>query len=353
MEKVRVGVVGTGSISNEHIKAYLKNPNVELVSFCDINATTLKAMGEQYGVSHLYASEDEMLANESLDAVSVCTWNSAHAACAIKALNAGVNVLSEKPMSTDVQSAEQMIAAAKANNKLLMNGFVRRFGNDADELQRLIQQNFFGEIYFAKAEYLRRHGNPGGWFGERARSGGGPLIDLGVHVLDLIHYLCGQPKVVSVYGATFNKLVANRAALRDRTDYSSVGRSENDVFDVEDLATALIRFENGLVIYLGTSYNLNIKQDVTNIELFGTNGGAKIDPEIELFTELDHSLVDIDYKKNTALDFDGLFGNEINNFINSILGTEICRSPAEDGLNILNILSAIYESARTGHEVVL
>ena len=203
MEKIKVGIIGVGNIAVEHIQGYLQNPNAELYAFCDINEKRLTEMGEKYGVTRLYTDKDEMLKLEELDAVSVCTWNSAHAPCTIAALRAGKHVLCEKPMALSAKEAEEMKREAEKNGKLLMIGFVRRFGNDCKIMQDFIEKDFMGDLYYAKATYLRRNGNPGGWFGDKARSGGGPLIDLGVHVIDLVRYLSGNPKAVSVYGATF------------------------------------------------------------------------------------------------------------------------------------------------------
>lgn len=146
MEKLKIGVIGVGNISNEHIQAYLKNPNVELYAFCDINETQLKMMAEKYGVTRTFTDKDEMLALPELDAVSVCTWNSEHAPCTIAALNAGKHVLCEKPMATTVEEAIAMKEAAERSRKLLQIGFVRRFGNDCEVLQDFIQQDFLGEI---------------------------------------------------------------------------------------------------------------------------------------------------------------------------------------------------------------
>ncbi|MBP1039574.1 Gfo/Idh/MocA family oxidoreductase [Vagococcus sp. BWB3-3] len=351
MKKLNVGVIGVGSIANEHIQAYLKNDNVNLMAFCDIDEEQLKKMGEQYGVKNLYTSKEEMLKDSAIEAVSVCTWNAAHAECTVAALNAGKHVLCEKPMATSKEDAEKMLAAAISNDRLLMIGFVRRFGNDTKILQDFVNSDFFGDLYFAKAQYLRRHGNPGGWFGDQSRSGGGPLIDLGVHVIDLVHYLLGQPKVSSVYGATFRKL-ESRKFLKDETDYSSVSKSDHDIFDVEDLATAMIRFDNGAVLSIDASFNLNLKDDVGKIELFGTKGGACLNPEIELFTDMNGYLTDINFKRQTSLDMNGLFQNEINHYVDVLLNQTTCLAPAEDGLAIMKILDGIYESARTGHEVI-
>ena len=205
-QKLKVGIIGTGSISAMHIEGYLKNPNVELYAFCDINEAQLKKMAAKYGITRTYTDCNEMLKLKELDAVSVCTWNSAHAPCTIAALNAGKHVLCEKPMATSAAEAREMLEAAKRNHKLLMIGFVRRYGNDCRIVKDFIDKDFIGDIYYAKATYLRRNGNPGGWFGDKSRSAGGPLIDLGVHVIDLTRYLMGNPKPVSIYGVTYQKL---------------------------------------------------------------------------------------------------------------------------------------------------
>lgn len=352
MSKLKVGIIGVGGISSAHISGYLANPNVEITAFCDINAQRLKEKGEKYGVTHLYTDVDEMVKAEQLDAVSVCTWNCAHAKCSIAALNAGINVLCEKPMAMNAREAEEMMAAAKKSGKLLMVGFVRRYGNDMDILQDFIRSGFFGEFYYAKAVYIRRNGNPGGWFGDKSRSGGGPLIDLGVHVIDFVRYALGNPKPVSVYGATFRKL-GNRPHLKGFAGYSSADKGGSDVCDVEDLATALIRFDNGAVLNLETSFTLNVDNDRGIIELYGDKGGAKIDPELTLYSESNGYMTDITLKAETALSFGGLFQKEIDHYVDCLLGKCECRSPATDGYELMRILDAAYESAKTGHEVIL
>ena len=352
MSKLRVGVIGVGGISEMHIGGYKANPNVEIVAFCDINEQRLKEKGEKHGVTHLYTDVNDMVKNEQLDAVSVCTWNCAHAKCTIAALNAGMHVLCEKPMAMNAQEAQDMMAAAEKSGKLLMVGFVRRYGNDMDVLQDFIRSGYFGELYYAKANYIRRHGNPGGWFGDKSRSGGGPLIDLGVHVIDFVRYALGNPKPVSVYGATFHKL-GNRPNTKTAEGYSSADKGSEDVCDVEDMATALIRFDNGAVLNVETSFCLNVDDNRGTIELFGEKAGAKIDPELKLVREANGYMTDVTLKFPTALSFDGLFQKEIDHYVDCVLGKCECRSPAEDGYELMRILDAAYESARTGHEVVL
>jgi len=354
MKKLKVAVVGVGSISRMHIKSYKNNPNVELYAFCDINENTLQKKGEEYGVTRLYTDEQKMLDElPEIDIVSVCTWNCAHAKCSIMALNAGKDVLCEKPMAMNAQEAEEMIAAAKRNGRKLMIGFVRRFGSDAKVVKDFIDNDALGDIYYAKASYLRRNGNPGGWFGDKKRSGGGPLIDLGVHVIDLTRYLMGNPKPVSVYGATFHKL-GDRRELKDKVfSYTSIGKSADDICDVEDMATALIRYDNGAVLSVEASFSLNLKSDTGSVDLFGTKGGMKLDPEVELYTQLNGYLADATLKRSTKFDFDGSFQSEINYFVDAVMTDKDLSSIAEDGLQLMKILDAIYLSAEKKAEVVL
>ncbi len=355
MKKLKVAIIGTGGISNEHINGYLSNEAVELSAFCDINEKQLKKMSEKYNMpsERCFLDKDEMLkAMPEIEAVSVCTWNSAHAECAIAALNADKHVICEKPMAMNLKQAKAMKAAADKSGKLLAIGFVRRYGNDARVVKDFVDKDYFGEIYYAKATYLRRNGNPGGWFGDKSRSGGGPLIDLGVHVIDLVRYLTGNPKPVSVYGVTYQKLF-DRPGIESTKGYVSESRSGKDICDVEDLASALVRFDNGMTLSVETSFSLNIKNDCGNIELFGSKAGCRIDPQVEIFTEMNNFMVDVGFAQSTGLSFDGLFKREIDHFVDCVLNGTPSRAPAADGVEIMRILDAVYESARTGHEIIL
>ena len=354
-KKLKIGVIGNGSISGVHLRAYSLNPNVEIYALCDINEERLNKRGDEYHVdpSRRFTDVNEMVKLPEIDAVSVCVWNAAHAECAIAALNAGKHVLCEKPMALNAQQAEAMKEAADRNGKLLMIGFVRRFGNDCAIVQDFVKNDFFGDMYYAKANYRRRKGAPGGWFGDKSRSGGGPLIDLGVHVIDLVRYLMGGHKPVSVYGATFYKL-GDKKHIKDKADYVASTRGEADVFDVEDLATAMVRFDNGSVLQVEASFTLNQEEiSIGTIELFGTKGGARMDPGLKLFTDINNYMTNVERTAPTALSFEGLFENEINHFVDCVMNGTPCRAPAEDGIMLMKILDGIYESARTGHEVIL
>ena len=162
----------------------------------------------------------------------------------------------------------------------------------------------------------------------------------------------GNPKPVSVYGATFDKL-KNRPGIRKTAGYTSQDASASDLFNVEDFATALIRFDNGAVLSVEASFSLNVKHDMGDMEFFGTKAGARLAPELELFSETNGFMSNTQLLCSTSTSFDGLFKNEIHHFLDCIIDGEPCRSPAEDGVTMMKILDGIYASAASGHEVVI
>ncbi|MDF2684937.1 MAG: oxidoreductase, partial [Clostridia bacterium] len=221
-----------------------------------------------------------------------------------------------------------------------------------------INKDYLGEVYYAKASYIRRAGSPGGWFGDKAFSGGGPLIDLGVHVIDLSRYLLGNPKPITVFGNTFSKLGPRRNLKNGSMAWVATTKVAEPVFNVEDLATAFVKFDNGAFFWVETSCSLHTEKENGNIELHGTKAGLKLDP-FTLFTETNDMLstIKIDGPTGTG-DF---FGMEMEHFITSVekgitcttpaADGSVCRSPAADGVELMKILDAIYESASTGKSV--
>ena len=352
MEKVKIAMIGAGNIANAHLASYAKVENAEIYAACDINEERLNETCDKYGITRRYTDLDAMLAElPELDAADVCVWNVNHAPCAIKALNAGLHVLCEKPMAYNAQEAEQMQEAAKKNNKLLMIGFVLRFSDEAKIAMDFIEKDYLGDIYYAKAQYVRRHGNPGGWFANKALSGGGPVIDLGVHVIDLTRYLMGGPKPVSVYAATSERL-GNRAFLKNSVGWRPKDSSDDDVCTVEDFGTALIRYDNGAVTLLETSYDIN-GQDIGCKQLFGTMGGMDLSKGVKIYGTYNDYIADIEVNTNNLKDSSDMFVNEMAHFVDCVQNGTPCRATAEDGIIVMKILDAIYESAKTGHEVLL
>lgn len=356
MKKLKAAIIGTGGISGVHISGYLAQPEkVELYALCDIDYEKALKVAEKHNVpkERVFTDYNDMLKDKEIDIVSVCTWNAAHAPATIASLNAGKHVICEKPMAMNAKEAAAMKEAADKSGKLLMIGFVRRYGNDCRVALDFINGGNVGEIYYGKATYLRRHGFPGGWFGDEKYSGGGPLIDLGVHVIDLARYLMGGHMPVSVYGVTSDKLGCRPELKSTTKDHVSTSKSGDFDFSVEDFAAAMIRFDNGAVLSVEASFDLNIKSGVGNLELFGTKGGLKLSPELELFTNINDYPVNVSFADSTALSFSGLFEKEMVHFVDCVNGVTECISPAEEGVILMKILDAIYESAATGHEVII
>ena len=352
MSKVKLAMIGAGNIANAHLDAYKQVADVEIYAACDINPARLAKTCDKYGIERRYTDVDTMLAElPELDAADVCVWNCNHAECSIKALNAGLHVLCEKPMAYTAKEAEEMKAAAERNGKLLMIGFVLRFSDEAKIAMDFIEKDYLGEIYYAKAQYVRRHGNPGGWFGDKSRSGGGPIIDLGVHVIDLTRYLMGNPKPVSVYAVASERL-GNRQFIKTGPGWVPEDAKEDDVCTVEDFATALIRYDNGACTYLETSYDIN-GEDIGKKQLFGTKGGMDLSSGVKLYTTVNDFMADIDVKTANYKGGCDMFVAEMSHFIDCVKNGTPCRARAEDGIAVMKILDAIYESARTGHEVIL
>ena len=352
MSKMKVAMIGVGNIAQSHLDSYMKNADVEVYAICDINPERLNETGEKYGIQRRYLDVDTMLAElPELDAADVCVWNVNHAECTIKALNAGLHVLCEKPMAYNAKEAIEMKEAAERNGKLLMIGFVMRFSDEGRIAKDFVDKGYVGDIYYSKAMYVRRHGNPGGWFANKALSGGGPVIDLGVHVIDFVRYLMGNPKPVSVYAMTADK-IGKRDNLKTNLGWTPKDAAAEDICDVEDFATALIRYENGAVTHLEASYSINGEDKVIR-QIYGTKAGMDISDGIKIYSEYNDFMADIDVKTANYKETLPMFDAEINHFVDCVVNGTECKSTAEDGITIMQILDAIYLSAKTGHEVIL
>jgi predicted dehydrogenase len=348
---MNIGIIGTGSIAEHHIKAYRGNKDVTLYAFCDLNAERAKEKAVKYGAAHVYTDYRELLANPDVDAVSICTWNNSHAEISIAALEAGKNVLVEKPLTKSMEEAYRVQETVRRTGKLLQVGFVRRFASNAQVLKKFIDDGTLGEIYYAKASCLRRNGNPGGWFADVERSGGGPLIDLGVHVIDLCWYMMGKPKVTAVSGNTYKKL-GNRANVEHLAGYRAADYDPNQN-GVEDLANALIRFENGATLMIDVSFTLHAKENEMNVKLYGDKGGAEIEPELVMVTEQNNTILNVNPQiSHREFHFPEAFQNEINHFVNCCKTGSQPLAGVDDGVELMKILCGIYESAQSGREIV-
>ncbi len=343
MRKLRVGIIGTGSIAQyAHIPNYQKIEGVEVAAFCDTNRAALAAAAEKFGVKRSYSDCHKMLAAERLDAVSVCTPNAFHAAPTIAALQAGAHVLVEKPIAMNATEGRRMVAAARRAKRLLMVAFNNRWLADAQYLRRCVESGLLGEIYYGEAVYMRRSGIPGwGAFVDKKLSGGGPLIDVGVHMLDLALFLMGHPKPVAAFGATYTM-------FGKRSDwFAGMGRWDAEKFSVEDFGVGLVRFDNGATLTLKASWAANIGEDQHYVMLMGSEGGLHTAPA-RIFRQEQGALVDSTPVRLPNVD---TYAEEVLQFVKAVREGKPSPVPGEQGLMATAILDAIYQSAALGAEV--
>lgn len=348
-KKVRVGVVGVG-IGSVHLHGYRKLPNVTIAAVCDVNAKRAEAVAAEFKAEKVYADYQEMLSKADLDAVSICTPNFLHADSSIAALEAGKHVICEKPMANTLESARRIVdAARKAERRglVFMMGMNNRFRGDTQVLKKFIESGDLGEIYYAKCGWERRRGIPGagGWFTTKAKSGGGPLIDLGVHVLDVTMYLMGNPAPVGVYGATYAKFGPRGLGVWEGVFAPVPDAAPNDV---EDLAAGMVKFDNGATLMIEASWASHVKRERIYSTLLGSEGGADLEP-LAIYKDIHGTPVDI------TPTFPNISGHEaeLKHFVECIVSGKKPISNAEQGLHVLQILDALYRSAESGREVVI
>ncbi|HDP80811.1 MAG TPA: Gfo/Idh/MocA family oxidoreductase [Spirochaetes bacterium] len=343
---LRVGLIGAGTISYHHLQAYRKQAGVEAAAVCDLNPDRARRFAAEHGIPRFYGTAGELLEDPAIAAVSVCTWNRQHPEHAIAALEAGKHVLCEKPMAADLEGARLMLEASEKSDRLLMVGLVRRFEMKSEAARQIIGSGRLGGVYYARAWYLRRDGFPGGWFSDREKSGGGALIDIGIHTIDLVKFLTGAGRARTVYGKLFHK-IGPRPGLKGTVKYASVDEAERS--DVEDLSLAVITFESGLVLNVESAWSLNMKEDHSFMEIYGDRAGLRVDPALELYSDEADLLADTSFRIDPSYGtFQALFDREIEHFVDCLRTGRRCLCDAREGFEIMEIIDGIYRSARTG-----
>ncbi|NOU64832.1 gfo/Idh/MocA family oxidoreductase [Paenibacillus sp. LMG 31461] len=351
--KLKLGIAGAGNIFKvAHAPVFAEHPEIEFVAVCDPIADRAKQQAEQWGIPYFYTDYKEMLSKHpELDAIDICSPNKYHSDIAVAALEAGLHVFCEKPDAISPEEASRMANAAEKSGKLLITMRNNRFRPAIQFLKKYVTAGHAGDIYTGRCGWVRRRGIPGkgGWFTTKELSGGGPLIDLGVHFIDVAVWLMGNPRPVSVVGATYTKFADT--SLSDSAHSQFGEKSEQGIYDVEDLATGFIRFDNGATLQIEFSWASNIEEETNFVELRGTKAGFTFKRgETKIFTEIEGTLCDISPK--LAKDNHG-HGEHLHHFIDCVQGRDQPIITPADGLHMIQILSAIYESARTGSEVKL
>lgn len=346
MAELGIGIIGSGGIAqNAHMPGYkeCESRGVRIVAVADANLETARQAAEKFNVPHVLGDYRELLALDEVHAVSICTPNYLHKQPTIDALQAGKHVLVEKPLAMDAVEGQEMVDAARASGKKMQVGFMTRFQSAAQAIKRFIDAGELGDIYFARAHATRRRGIPGwGVFTQKDKQGGGPLIDIGVHILDLTLWLMGHPKPVACSGQTYAQF-GHRPGL-----VGLLGQWDPQIFSVEDFAVALIRFENGATLNLQSAFCANQEErEHFNTELFGSEGGASYNP-CKMFFEKHRTLIDA---SPAYLPQVKPHEEEVKAFVNAILDDTEVPVTGEEALMTSKIIDAIYKSSDSGREV--
>ena len=348
---VNFGLIGAGAIAWSAADAIKKHAKAKVLAIHDPNVERARQIAGDKQIANVYATAKELFANPDINAVYIATPNKFHAPLAKQALMAGKHVILEKPFAMNYAEAKQVTDLAAKKKLVFTVGMNQRFGGDSQRVRALVEKNFFGEIYHAKAYWRRRTGIPklGTWFGNKELAGAGSLYDIGVHMLDLCLYVIGNFEPVAVSGQSYTKF-GNRGL--GEGDWGNSERS-NIKFDVDDFASAFIRFANGATVTLDTSWACHqADHNRDNVEIYGTEAGATVRPA-KIFRYGKDKLTNYEIIDLNKTPLTMPHQCRFHNFINHLLGKEELVVSVKQALAVQKILDAIAKSSKTGKEVRL
>lgn len=355
MSKLRIGIIGTGGIAHAHASSYKNIAEVEIVAGADIVPGKAEAFFKEMDLPNAkgYNSAEEMIKNEKLDAVSVCTYNSTHSVCAVAALNAGLHVLLEKPMSVTLDQTIDMLKAEKASGKILSVGFQPRYDVNMQKVKEIIQSGGLGKVYYVQTGGGRRRGIPGGTFIDKTKAGVGALADIGCYGLDLAMNAIGYPKPLTVSAVAYDYFGKNPKYFGDAKN-----------FTVDDFTSAFVRLEGGAVLDFRMSWAMHM--DTTGDFIFlGTEAGLKIkQPNLGLWggawdgpigqITLMHDVFGKPTETNIPLDDNrapGLFEKKVRAFVDAVINNKPAPIPTSEIVYNQAIVDGIQRSNAAGKEV--
>ncbi|MBE6576971.1 MAG: Gfo/Idh/MocA family oxidoreductase [Ruminococcaceae bacterium] len=357
--KLKVGIIGCGWIAKAHMKEYLKMPDVEVVAFADLIPGKAEAFAQKYGIDgRCYPSHADMLDNEELDAVSICTYNCTHAECTIYALNKGVNVLLEKPMCVTTEEAIEIRKAEKASGKVLSIGFQPRFNANMKMIKKICESGTLGRIYYIQTGGGRRRGIPtpyGTTFIEKETGGIGAMGDIGCYSLDLVLNAIGYPKPLTVTGYVSDFFGKNPEYWR------SEGKPESyaELFGVDDFAAGFIRLEGGIMLDFRISWAMHLNTTGDTI-IMGTKGSLRIPSSgswngtISAPLKVYHEIAGKGVVTEIPLleeNKESNFYYKIRSFLDAIKEGEKAPISSDEILYNQAIIDGIVKSAALGHEI--
>ncbi|MCM8772022.1 MAG: Gfo/Idh/MocA family oxidoreductase [Candidatus Omnitrophica bacterium] len=352
---IKIGIIGAGGISQvAHIPNLQKIEGVKVEAICDINKEKLNYVADKFNIPKKFTNWEELI-EENLDAVVICSPNAYHAIQSIKAMESGKHVLCEKPICLTVEEAYQIFDTVEKTKKIFMGAFPRRFLGETIILKKLVDDGFFGEIYYLKASYLRRRGIPGlgTWFTNKKLAGGGPMMDIGVHMIDMVLYIAGLTEPKIVYGATFEKFKDKAIDGGWPPVDTRKGDKPTGKMEVEDLSCGFVKFKNGEVLFVEASWAGNSETGLKG-SIFGTKAGAQLpDPldsknPVRIYTETNGVLSDI-IPEVPKID---VYFEEIKHFVECIKEGKDPITKKEEIISVVKIIEGIYKSAENNEPVI-
>lgn len=352
-KSVRIGVIGAGSIGKAHVKAATA-VGAELVAVVDVNSKAAEALGKEFNVPDVETDYKKLLARDDVDAITVALPNFLHAPVSLAALKAGKHVFCEKPMAMNVAECKKVNEAAKKAKKVFQVGLHQRHQADSRIARQMIAEGRLGGVYHAIVRAIRRRGVPGrgGWFTTKSKAGGGPMADIGVHMLDLTCWLMGHPKPVAVSAQTYRKIM-------HRDDYTYTGMWATPVAggptDVEDYVAALIRFEGGVTATLECAWAANVNKNAWDTQILGDQAGLFLEPGggLTLAGQDGQMLTDVTPTYRKADPFQGQFGEFLDACRTGKAPSGKSSASGAQGQYVQCLIDAIYKSSDSGKEVAI
>ncbi len=330
IDKAKIGIVGLGWIAQVfHLPILTKMTDVEVTCVCDRDKNRARALAEKYGIKRFYSDYAEMLATEDLHAIDICTSTDAHKDVAIASLETKRDVFVEKPIARKYEEALAIAESMKKNKRKLMVGMNHRFRPDTMMLRSFIENNELGKIFYSKAGWLRKPASEGTWLLQKEMSGGGVFLDMGIVMLDLALWMSGYPEISRV----------------NATNYTHKTK-------VEDSSIALITMKNGSTITIEVSWNFHIESELYYCNIYGEQGSGKINP-LKIHKEMHGNIVNVTpVKTDTSQNaLKKSYENELKHFVGSVRGIHPVISTAQEAVQRMKIVDAIYKSAAKGKEI--
>jgi predicted dehydrogenase len=350
---LRFGVVGAGAISRSSCASINNHADARIIAAWDPHAGRLGEICDKYDIAHKAESAEKLFARTDIDAVYIGVPNKFHAPLAIQALKAGKHVILDKPFALNLKEAREVVATAEKMGVKFMVGMNQRFGRAQQQLKSLVEQGVLGEVYHAKSFWFRRAGIPRlhTWFGDKEQAGGGALLDIGVHLLDLALYLTDNFEPIGAYGQVYTKF-GNRELGEGGWGLSD--RDPSLPFTVDDFASATIRMKNGMTVALDVTWACHQEESSKmDVQLYGTEAGA-VAYGNKLFRFADAEIGRYEVIQGPAggkVKYEHC--DRFHNFINAVLGREETCVTTRQALAVQSILDAIYESASTGQAAAI